>query len=165
MGYNRFEVVLKDVFGYNSPSFCVAEAIYLTATNRFRLWCRLLKQSMTGMNTNHSLLMRVLITRSEIDLGEINNEFSRKIEWGNGKTLKQWICNESKEPYQNLLLGIAGLPRYSNDDHDTKCDDEFEESVDTSSESNGNLIGGQSISGVSNGQTDASSSKTEYKVT
>ena len=161
---NRFETVLKDVFGNNSPSYHVAEAIYLTATNRFQYWCRLLKQSMTGVTTNHSLLIRVLITRSEIDLGEINNEFSRKPEWGNGKTLKQWICDKSKGSFQHLLLGIAGLQGYNNDD-DNKLDSEA--SVDTSIESNGNLIGGPSISGVLNDRGPVGidmPSETDYKV-
>ena len=143
------------MFGNNSASYHLVEAIYLTATNRFQYWCRLLKQSMTGVTTNHSLLIRVLITRSEIDLGEINNEFSRKLEWGNGKTLKKWICDKSKGSFQHLLLNIAGLHEYNNnacDDDDIKLG--IETSADTSIESNGNinLMDGLSTFGVLNDQ-------------
>ena len=160
---NRFETVLKDVFGSNSPGYQVAEAIYWTATNRLEYSCRLLRQSMNGTSTNYSLLIRVLITGSEIDLGEINNEFSRKPEYGNDKTSKRVICDQCKGSFQHLLLGIAGLRGYNNNDN--KLDREA--SVSTSIESNGNLIGGPSIPFVLNDPGPAGidmASKTDYKV-
>ena len=126
--------------------------IYLTSTNRFAFWCRLLKESMSGMGTNQQLLIRVLITRSEIDLGEISSEFSRKQEHGGGKTLKQWLRDATKGSFQHLLLRVAGLFDDESGNDDNKADSE--QSVETSVESGGNLLHEENTNNTATGSNE-----------
>lgn len=56
-----------------------------------------------GMGTDDNTLIRVLISRDEIDLGEIKTIYKSKY----GMTLFDQIKDETSGDYKNLLLGIA----------------------------------------------------------
>merc|ERR1712130_784654 len=59
-----------------------------------------LKDAMKGMTTSEQTLIRILVGRSEKDLGEIVQYFAEE-NYGEGKTLKG--------SFRTLLLRIAGL--------------------------------------------------------
>merc|ERR1712130_245586 len=67
-----------------------------------------LKDAMKGMTTSEQTLIRILVGRSEKDLGEIVQYFAEE-NYGEGKTLKQWMGNTLKGSFRTLLLRIAGL--------------------------------------------------------
>lgn len=63
-----------------------------------RLW-----KSMKGAGTNDALLIRIVVSRSEIDLAEIKTEFLRRY----SKTLYKMIQGDCSGDYKKLLLGIV----------------------------------------------------------
>jgi len=63
-----------------------------------RLW-----KSMKGAGTNDSLLIRIIVSRSEIDLVEIKTEFLRKYH----KTVYKMIQGDCSGDYKKLLLAIV----------------------------------------------------------
>jgi len=61
---------------------------------------------MKGMGTNHELLIRVLVTRAEIDLYNVREIFG--LRYGDGKTLKNWIEGDTSSHYCDMLSKVAG---------------------------------------------------------
>lgn len=62
-------------------------AIVQSVSNKHEFFASRLKKSMAGMGTNDAQLIRVIVTRSEIDLMDIKGAFERAY----GKSLKSWI--------------------------------------------------------------------------
>jgi len=83
-------------------SFCV---------NPYDFWAKKLLQTMSGFRIDNESLMRIIVTRCEIDMDQIKNVFDKK--YGNGKTLKDWIENSTSGQYKELLLLLCGY----GDDH------------------------------------------------
>jgi len=102
------KTMIERKFGKNSKSGDALQKIIDVSRNRHSFFAQLLFQSMKGMSTDDSILIRVIVGRSCIDLGEIAAEFSQK--YGNGKTLLQFIkSNARKGTYRNILLRIAAI--------------------------------------------------------
>ncbi|GFR74439.1 annexin [Elysia marginata] len=62
-----------------------------------------LQKTMSGVGTDDSTLIRVIISRCEIDLVDIKKVFQEK----EGKSLEDLITNETSGDYQRLLLALA----------------------------------------------------------
>jgi len=61
-----------------------------------------LHKSMAGVGTDDKTLIRILVSRSEIDLGDIKVVFEKKY----GKSLESWITGDTSGDYKKLLLKI-----------------------------------------------------------
>ncbi|XP_059825690.1 annexin A1a [Hypanus sabinus] len=63
-----------------------------------------LQQSMKGYGTKDNTLIRIIISRSEVDLKDIKVEYKAKF----GKTLYNAIKEETKGDYEKILLSLCG---------------------------------------------------------
>ncbi|XP_023162949.1 annexin B11 isoform X5 [Drosophila hydei] len=84
-------------------------AIYKCVTNKAEYFASRLHKSMAGIGTNDKQLIRVIITRCEIDLADIKGAFERLY----GKSLKSWIKGDTSGHYKHALYALVGEQRSS----------------------------------------------------
>ncbi|XP_004520906.1 annexin B11 isoform X1 [Ceratitis capitata] len=84
-------------------------AIYKCVTHKTEYFAARLHKSMAGIGTNDKQLIRVVITRSEIDLADIKAQFERMY----GKSLKSWIKGDTSGHYKHALYALVGEQRSS----------------------------------------------------
>ncbi|KAH8304506.1 hypothetical protein KR059_011391, partial [Drosophila kikkawai] len=84
-------------------------AIYKCVTNKAEYFASRLHKSMAGIGTNDTQLIRVIITRCEIDMTEIKVAFERLY----GKSLKSWIKGDTSGHYKHALYALVGEQRSS----------------------------------------------------
>merc|ERR1712129_555289 len=107
--------VLIKKFGSNSKTGDCLVKICDVSRNRASFFAQLLHQSMKGMSVDNAALIRIIVGRSGIDLGEISAAFSQKY----GKTLYQFIKTSVKKgSYANILLRICQMNESANADED-----------------------------------------------
>ncbi|XP_013139865.1 PREDICTED: annexin B9-like isoform X1 [Papilio polytes] len=80
-------------------------AIVKIVRNKPLFFAERLHKSMKGLGTNDRQLIRVMVTRCELDLGDISNMFHSKY----GETLQSWIEGDCSGHYKKCLLGLLGL--------------------------------------------------------
>ncbi|VVC32318.1 Hypothetical protein CINCED_3A006952 [Cinara cedri] len=61
-----------------------------------------LHKSMVGLGTDDRTLIRIVVSRSEIDLGDIKVAYEKKY----GKSLESWIIGDTSGDYKKILLKI-----------------------------------------------------------
>lgn len=79
-------------------------AILRYSDNQPEFFARCLYKSMAGLGTNDKSLIRLIVTRCEIDMIDIKEEFERKY----GKTLKSFIKGDTSGSYRKALLKLIG---------------------------------------------------------
>ncbi|KAJ3663794.1 hypothetical protein Zmor_008019 [Zophobas morio] len=62
-----------------------------------------LHDSMAGLGTNDKTLIRIIVSRSEIDLADIKQAFLDKY----GKALESWISGDTSGDYKRVLLAVV----------------------------------------------------------
>jgi len=62
-----------------------------------------LYESMSGLGTKDKTLIRIIVSRSEIDLADIKQAFLDK----HGKTLESWIQGDTSGDYKRVLLALV----------------------------------------------------------
>ncbi|XP_046420578.1 annexin B9-like isoform X1 [Neodiprion fabricii] len=70
--------------------------------NRPAFFAKQLYKSMRGAGTEDDRLIRLVVTRSEIDMGDIKREFSREY----NQTLEQFISDDCSGDYKKCLLAL-----------------------------------------------------------
>lgn len=79
------------------------ETVVLSQISQALYFARTLYKAMKGAGTRDHTLIRIIVTRSEIDLEEIKKEF---IKATGGKTLQEFIAGETSGDYKKALLAI-----------------------------------------------------------
>ncbi|KAL5703232.1 hypothetical protein ACHQM5_028348 [Ranunculus cassubicifolius] len=69
-----------------------------------KYFAKALHKAMKGMGTNDSALVRIVVTRTEIDMQYIKLEYQKKYK----KTLYDAIKSETSGNYRNFLLSLVG---------------------------------------------------------
>lgn len=77
-------------------------AIVRVGQNRPQFFARCLYKSMIGIGTNDKALIRLVVTRCEIDMIDIKEEFQQKY----GKSLKSFIKGDTSGCYRKALLKL-----------------------------------------------------------
>uniref|UniRef100_A0A8C2C6N3 Annexin n=1 Tax=Cyprinus carpio TaxID=7962 RepID=A0A8C2C6N3_CYPCA len=75
-----------------------------SAWNKPALFAEKLQLAMKGLGTNTDTLTRIIVSRSEIDLLKIIQEYKRMY----GKTLQEAILKETGGDYEKILLTLCG---------------------------------------------------------
>lgn len=70
----------------------------------FHLVIQVLHKAMKGMGTDDSTLVRVIVTRAEIDMQYIKAEYQKKY----GKPLNDAVHSETSSHYRTFLLSLLG---------------------------------------------------------
>jgi len=78
-------------------------AIVRSAQNMPAYFAERLYKSMKGAGTNDKALIRAMVSRSEVDLTEVKEEFVRRY----GQTLEQFIKDDISGDYKRLMLAIC----------------------------------------------------------
>ena len=78
------------------------ETVLLAQVNPPEYFAKRIREACKGMGTNDKLLIRILVTRDEVDLKEINSIYKIKY----GMTLKEQVADECGGDYKNLLLAL-----------------------------------------------------------
>jgi annexin A7/11 len=68
-------------------------------------WAEQLKDTMKGMGTDDDKLIRIMVTRAEIDLKSVRDVFGDR--YGKGKTLLDWIKSDCSGDYEDVLVAIC----------------------------------------------------------
>ncbi|XP_064625998.1 annexin A6-like [Lineus longissimus] len=73
--------------------------------NRPEYFADKLHKSMKGVGTNDTALIRLVVTRCEVDMVLIMEQFQKKY----GKSLSDWIRDDTSGDYRRVLLRLVGL--------------------------------------------------------
>jgi len=68
-------------------------------------WAEQLHHTMKGMGTDDAKLLRIMVTRAEIDLKSIRDIFGDRC--GKGKTLIDWIKSDTSGNFEDILVAIC----------------------------------------------------------
>ncbi|XP_055330875.1 annexin A7-like [Paramacrobiotus metropolitanus] len=112
MVFREFEIIFKKdiekaISGELTMLFDTAQiltAIAKIAKNKHRYFAEELHRSMKGLGTNDKTLIRIIVTRSEIDLRNIMDEFQNLY----GQSLDSWISGDTSGDYRKILLLLIG---------------------------------------------------------
>jgi annexin A7/11 len=82
-------------------------AIVQCVKNKAEFFARRLHKSMAGFGTTDKQLIRLIVTRCEIDMQDIKAAFEQTF----GKSLKSWIKGDTSGHYKHALYALTGETR------------------------------------------------------
>jgi len=95
------EVAIKKEFSGSIEKGLLA--IVKCVKSKVGFFAERLYHSMKGLGTKDKTLIRIVVSRSEIDLGDIKKAFEEKY----GKTLSSFISGETSGDYKKVLLALV----------------------------------------------------------
>lgn len=93
-------------FGESSNTVRALRVLIEFCTDPYDFWAKKMQQAMKGMGTNDNQLIRIVVSRCEIDLHNVVQVFGQR--YGEGKNLKGWIEHDTGGFYTQLLLYLCG---------------------------------------------------------
>ncbi|XP_024027412.1 annexin D5 [Morus notabilis] len=100
-GNSLKKAIKKETSGYFEHGLLT---ILQCAENPGNYFAKVLHKAMKGLGTNDSTLIRVIVTRAEIDMQYIKAEYRKKY----GKTLNDAVHSETSGHYRAFLLSLLG---------------------------------------------------------
>ncbi|KAG5681359.1 hypothetical protein PVAND_010802 [Polypedilum vanderplanki] len=102
MSGHDIEKAIKREFSGNAEKGFLA--IAKVVKSKVDFFAEKLYESMKGLGTNDKTLIRIIVSRSEIDLGDIKEAFEAKY----GKSLESWVKGDTSGDYKKCLLALIG---------------------------------------------------------
>uniref|UniRef100_A0A7M4EPY3 Annexin n=1 Tax=Crocodylus porosus TaxID=8502 RepID=A0A7M4EPY3_CROPO len=99
--YDMLESIKKEVKGDLENAFL---NLVQCIQNKQLYFADRLYDSMKGKGTRDKVLIRIMVSRSEVDMLKVKSEFKRKY----GKSLYYFIQQDTKGDYQKALLNLCG---------------------------------------------------------
>ncbi|KDR15476.1 annexin B9-like [Zootermopsis nevadensis] len=96
-----FEKAVKNEFSGDIETGLLA--IVKCVRNKPAFFAERLYESMAGMGTKDRALIRIMVTRCEVDMVDIKNAFQARY----GKTLESFISEDTSGDYKKCLLALA----------------------------------------------------------
>ncbi|PNF31987.1 Annexin B9 [Cryptotermes secundus] len=96
-----FEKAIKNEFSGDIEAGLLA--IVKSVRNKAAFFAERLYESMAGMGTKDRALIRIMVTRCEVDMVDIKNAFQSKY----GKTLESFISDDTSGDYKKCLLALS----------------------------------------------------------
>jgi len=93
-------------FGESSNTVRALRVIIEFCNDPYDFWAKKLRDAMKGFGTDDNKLIRIVISRCEIDLANVIQVFGER--YGDGKTLKNWIESDVSGFSAQLLLNLCG---------------------------------------------------------
>jgi len=93
-------------FGESSNTVRALRVLIEFSTDPYDFWAKRLRDSMKGLGTDDSKLIRIVVSRCEVDMANIVQVFGRK--YGDGKTFQNWIEGDCSGFYAQLLSNLCG---------------------------------------------------------
>ncbi|CAK7324865.1 unnamed protein product [Dovyalis caffra] len=100
-GNSLEKAIKKETSGYFEHAL---KTILLCSVNPAKYFAKVLRKAMKGMGTNDTALIRVIVTRTEIDMQYIKAEYLKKYK----KTLNDAVHSETSGHYRAFLLALLG---------------------------------------------------------
>uniref|UniRef100_A0A6M2EVD4 Annexin n=1 Tax=Populus davidiana TaxID=266767 RepID=A0A6M2EVD4_9ROSI len=100
-GNSLKKVIKKETSGHFEHAL---KTILLCSENPANYFAKVLHRAMKGMGTNDTALIRVIVTRTEIDMHYIKAEYLKKYK----KTLNDAVHTETSGHYRAFLLALLG---------------------------------------------------------
>lgn len=100
-GHDIFQGIANAMAGDSEDAYI---ALTTVIQDPVGFYAERLSRAFSGMGTNDNMLIRIVVSRSEIDLAEIKVKYKEMY----GKTLKQSIESECSGDYKKMLLAIVG---------------------------------------------------------
>ncbi|KAF7808494.1 annexin D5-like [Senna tora] len=100
-GHSLEKAIKKETSGYFERGLL---AILRCATNPALYFAKILRKSMKGLGTDDSRLIRVIVTRTEIDMCQIKEAYFAKY----GKPLTHAVRSDTSGHYKDFLLALIG---------------------------------------------------------
>ena len=73
----------------------------------YDFWAMKLREAMKGLGTDDEQVRRVIVSRAEIDLRNIDVVFGQR--YGDGMTLQYWLKEDLSGDNERLALAMCGL--------------------------------------------------------
>jgi len=100
------DAAIRHEFGDSSDTSKALRVISEFSSQPYDFWGVRLRDAMKGLGTDDTKLVRIIISRCEVDLSNIAQVFGQR--YGNGNTLKNWIEGDTSSFYSQLLLNLCG---------------------------------------------------------
>jgi len=100
------EAAICHAFGDSSDTAKALRVISEFCAQPYDFWAKKIRDSMKGVGTDEYKLIRLIVSRCEVDMLNIAQVFGQR--YGNEKTLKSWIESDTSSYFCQLLLNLCG---------------------------------------------------------